>query len=143
VNDIKVKVLRLRHNGQDDQNDNVGFLIQLDGVNVFHSGDSDGYVAQDIAVSGIQEYDSIGIEEMNIDLAILNRGYVWDSNSPGIQIIEKYIKPKHIILSHFTENNKQGEWETVDQTIKKHKDELPDITVFKWQMQEIIIQKGL
>jgi peptidase E len=52
------------------------------------------------------------------------------------------VKPKHIILAHFSENNKQGEWETVDKTIKEYKDTLPEITVFKWAMQEIIIQKG-
>jgi ankyrin repeat protein/L-ascorbate metabolism protein UlaG (beta-lactamase superfamily) len=143
VNDIKIKILRLRHNGSEGQEENIGFLINTEGVNVFHSGDSDGYVKQGLAVSGIQEYDSIGIEKMNIDLAILGKFYLVDSSSPGLQIIENYIKPKHIILSHFSNNNKESEWEPVDKTIKKNKDMLPEITLFKWQMQNIIIQKGL
>lgn len=141
VNDINIKILRLRHSGSDDHDENVGFLIDMAGVIVFHSGDSGGDVQRGLAVSGIQEYDSIGIEEMKVDLAILNRGFLWDSIAPGIQIIEKYLKPKHIILSHFSENNKQGEWERVDQTIKKNKGSLPEITSFKWQMQNIIIRR--
>jgi L-ascorbate metabolism protein UlaG (beta-lactamase superfamily) len=143
VNDIKIKSLRLRHSGSDGKEENVGFLVDMDGVIVFHSGDAGGRVPGSMAVSGIQEYDSIGIDEMKIDLAILNRGFLWNSSAPGLQIIEKYMKPKHIILSHFSENNKQGEWEQVDQTIKTNEDTLPEITTFKWPMQIIIIRKGL
>ena len=142
VDDINVKVLRLRHSGRDGQNENLGFVIEIDGVKVFHSGDSGGKFRQGAAFTEIQEYDSIGIEEMEVDLAILNRSFLWNSNRPGLQILKDQMKPKHIILTHFSENNKQGEWESVDKTIKENEDILPEITVFKWQMQEIIIQKG-
>jgi len=143
VNDINLKLLRLRHDGGDGQSENIGFLIDMDGLNIFHSGDSDGNIQDGLEVSGIQEYDSIGIKEMKVDLAILNRGWLGYSSSPGIEIIEKYLKPKHIFLAHFSENNKQGEWEWVDQTIKENEDTLPELTMFKWPMQNIIIQKGL
>jgi ankyrin repeat protein len=143
VNDIKIKILRLRHDGSDGYDENIGFIVDMDGVIVFHSGDSDGNIQRGLAVSGIQEYDSIGIDAMKVDLAILNRGYLWNTSSPGLQIIEKYMKPKYIIPTHFSENNKQGEWENVDQTIKKNEGMLPDLTLFKWPMQEIIIRKGL
>jgi ankyrin repeat protein/L-ascorbate metabolism protein UlaG (beta-lactamase superfamily) len=143
VNDIKIKVLRLRHSGGDGQEKNVGFLFDMEGVNVFHSGDSGGDVAPGLSVNFIQEYDSIGIEKMKVDLAILNRGFLWDSVAPGIKIIKKCMKPKHIILSHFSEDNKQGEWDGVDQAIKKEKGNLPELTLFKWPMQNIIIRKGL
>ena len=142
VNNIQVKILRLRHSGRDDQNDNLGFLIDMDGIKVFHQGDAGGEVMQSMAVKRIQEYDSIGIETMEVDVAILNRGSLWNSNSPGLQIIKKQMKPKHIILTHFSDNNKQGEWETVEKTIKENENMLPEITVFKWQMQDLIIQKG-
>jgi L-ascorbate metabolism protein UlaG (beta-lactamase superfamily) len=140
VNDIKVKVLRLRHGNSDGKDENVGFLVDMYGVIVFHSGDSGNTPGQ--VVSEIQEYDSVGIEGMKIDLAILNRAFLGNSSSPELQIIEKYMKPKYIILSHFSENNKQGEWERVDQTIKKNEGMLPELTTFKWQMQDIIIRKG-
>lgn len=142
VNDIKVKVLRLRHSGRDGRSENVGFVIEIDGVKVFHSGDSGGNFRQGGAFTEIQEYDSIGIEEMEVDLAILNRSFLWNSDRPGLQILKGQMKPKHIFLTHFSENNKQGEWESVDKTIKENKNMLPEITVFKWQMQDIIIQKG-
>ena len=45
-------------------------------------------------------------------------------------------------MTHFSENNKQGEWETVDKTIQENKNMLHEITVFEWRMQDIIIQKG-
>jgi ankyrin repeat protein len=143
VNNIKIKILRLRHGDGDGQEENTGFIVDMDGVIIFHSGDSGGKVASEQEVSEIQEYDSIGIEKMKVDLAILNRGSFWGSKAAGMQIIEKYMKPKHLILTHFSENNKDGEWEPVDQTIKKNKDILPELTIFKWPMQNIIIRKGL
>lgn len=142
VNNINIKTLRLRHNGGDGSEEHIGFVIDMDGVNVFHSGDSDGYVAAGQIVSGIQEYDSIGIEEMKIDLAILNKISLWNVNAPGSEIIQNYIKPKHIILTHFSGYDKEGEWDRIDQTIKEKEAVLPEITVFKWPMQEIILQKG-
>ena len=142
VDDIHVKVLRLRHSDTDGQGGNLGFVIEIDGVNVFHSGDSGGKFRQGDAFTEIQEYDSIGIEEMDVDLAILNRSFLWNTDRPGLQILKDQMKPKHIILAHFSENDKQGEWKPVDNTIKKHQDILPEITLFKSQMQEIIIQKG-
>ena len=142
VDDINVKVLRLRHSSRDGRGENLGFVIEIDGVKVFHSGDSGGNFRQGGAFTEIQEYDSIGIEEMEVDLAILNRSFLWNSNRPGLQILKDQMKPKHIILTHFSENNKQGEWESVDKTIKENENMLPEISVFKWQMQDIIIQKG-
>jgi ankyrin repeat protein len=142
LNDIKVKVLRLRHGDRDGKEENVGFIVDMDGVIVFHSGDSGSDVQRGLAVSVIQEFDSIGIEGMKIDLAILNRGFLWGSSASGVQIIENYLKPKHIILTHFSENNKDDEWEPVDQTIKKNEGILPELTIFKWSMQNIIIRKG-
>jgi L-ascorbate metabolism protein UlaG (beta-lactamase superfamily) len=142
VDDINVKVLRLRHSGRNGQSENLGFVIEIDGVKVFHSGDSGGNFRQGAAFTEIQEYDSIGIEEMEVDLAILNKSFLWGTDRPGLQIIKGQMKPKHIILTHFSENNKQGEWDIVDKTIKEQEDILPEITVFKWQMQEIIVQKG-
>ncbi len=142
VDDIHLKVLRLRHSATDGQGGNLGFIIELDGVKVFHSGDSGGKFRQGDAFTEIQEYDSIGIEEMEVDLAILNRSFLWNTDRPGLQILKDQMKPKHIILAHFSENDKQGEWKPVDNTIKKYQDILPEITLFKSPMQEIIIQKG-
>lgn len=141
VNAISIKILRLRHSGRDGTEENIGFVVDMDGINVFHSGDAGGKVSPDQAVSDIMEYDSIAIAKMNIDVAILNRGFLRNSNSPGLQIIEQYMKPSYIFLTHFSDNNKDGEWDPVDQTIKSNKAMLPHITLFKFPMQSIIIRK--
>ncbi|NJK98893.1 MAG: MBL fold metallo-hydrolase [Bacteroidales bacterium] len=143
VNTIRIKILRLRHADGDGKEENIGFVVDMDGVNVFHSGDSGGKVSPNQAVSGIQEYDSISIDKMNIDLAILNRGFLRSSSSPGLQIIEQYMKPDYILLTHLSENNKDGEWDPVDQTIISNKEMLPGITLFKFPMQSIISGKGI
>jgi L-ascorbate metabolism protein UlaG (beta-lactamase superfamily) len=142
LNDMKIKILRLRHGDGDGQDENVGFIVDMGGINVFHAGDASGNLKPGVALNRVQEYDSIGIEKMHIEVAILNRGSFWNSNRPDIQIIKKLMKPNYIILSHFSEDNKQGEWEPIDQTIKKEKNMLPEIALFKWPMQSIIIRKG-
>jgi L-ascorbate metabolism protein UlaG (beta-lactamase superfamily) len=141
VNGIEIKILRLRHSGRDGRTENLGFLFDLDGMKVLHVGDATGIVWKGAVVSGIEEYDAIGLKNMQIDVAILNRGSLWGIDAPGIEIIEKYIKPKHIILGHFSIGNKDGEDE-VFQTIEKYKDNLPGITILNESMQNIIIKNN-
>ena len=141
VKGIEIKILRLRHSGRDGRTENLGFLFEMDGIKVLHVGDASGHVWKGAVVSGIEEYDAIGVENMQIDVAILNRGSLWGVDAPGIEIIDKYIKPKHIVLGHFSVGNKDGEDE-VFQTIKKLKDSLPDITILEESMQNIIIKNN-
>lgn len=141
VNGIEIKILRLRHSGRDGRTENLGFLFDLDGIKVLHVGDATGSVWKGAVVSGIEEFDSIGIKNMQIDVAILNRGSLWGIDAPGIEIIEKYIKPKHIILGHFSIGNKDGEDEVI-QTIEKLKDSLPGVTILEESMQSIIIKNN-
>jgi ankyrin repeat protein/L-ascorbate metabolism protein UlaG (beta-lactamase superfamily) len=139
VNNIDVKILRLRHTGDNGKTENLGFLFDLDGVKVLHVGDATGRVWEEAVVSGMEEFDSLDFKNLDIDIAILNRGSLWGLDAPGIEIIEKYIKPKHIILGHFSIGNKDGE-EEVFQTIEKLKDSLPGVTILEESMQNIIIK---
>jgi len=139
VNNIDVKVLRLRHSGRDGRSENLGFIFNLDGVEVLHVGDATGIVPEQAIVSGIQEFDSLGFKNLDIDIAILNRGSLWGEDAPGIEIIQKYIKPKHIILGHFSIGNKDGD-DLVFMAIEKLKDSLPEITILEESMQNIIIK---
>lgn len=141
VNGIEIKVLRLRHSGGDGRTENIAFLFDLDGMKVLHVGDASGKVWKGTVVNGIEEYDAVGIKNMQIDVAILNRGSLWGIDAPGIEIIEKYIKPKHIILGHFSIGNKDGEDEVI-QTIEKLKDSLPGVTILEESMQNIIIKNN-
>ena len=142
VNDIDVKILRLRHTGGDGQAENLGFLFNLDGVKILHVGDATGRVSEQAVVSGMEEFDSLDFKDLDIDIAILNRGSLWGLDAPGIEVIEKYIKPKHIILGHFSIGNKDGEDE-VFETIEKLKDSLPSVTVLEESMQNIFIKNNL
>ncbi|NPD84762.1 MBL fold metallo-hydrolase [Lentimicrobium sp. L6] len=141
VNGIEIKVLRLRHSEGDGRTENIGFLFDLDGMKVLHVGDATGGVWKGAVVNGIEEYDAVGLKNMQIDVAILNRGSLWGIDAPGIEIIEKYIKPKHIILGHFSIGNKDGEDEVI-QTIEKLKDSLPGVTILEESMQNIIIKNN-
>lgn len=140
LNGIEIKILRLRHSGRDGRTENLGFLFDLDGIKVLHVGDASGRVWKGAVVSGIEEYDAIGLENMRIDVAILNRGSLWGADAPGIEIIKKYIKPKHIILGHFSLGNKDGEDEVI-KTIESLKGSIPGVTIFEESMQNIIIKK--
>jgi L-ascorbate metabolism protein UlaG (beta-lactamase superfamily) len=139
VNNIDVKILRLRHSGDNGGFEHLGFIFDLDGVKILHVGDATGRVPEESDVSGMEEFDLSGIKDLDIDIAILNRGLLWGDDAPGIEIIEKYIKPEHIILGHFSRGNKDGEDEVLG-TIEKLKDSLPGVTIFDESMQSIIIK---
>jgi L-ascorbate metabolism protein UlaG (beta-lactamase superfamily) len=139
ANNIDVKIFRLRHTGENGKTENLGFLFDLDGVKVLHVGDATGRVLEEADVSGMAEFDALGFENLEIDIAILNRGSLWEEDAPGIEIIKRYIKPKHIILGHFSIGNKDGE-EKVLETIEKLKDSLPGVTILEESMQNIIIK---
>ncbi|MFC1898453.1 ankyrin repeat domain-containing protein [Candidatus Cloacimonadota bacterium] len=139
VNNIDVKILRLRHTGDTGKSENLGFIFDLDGVKILHVGDATGRVLEESAVSGMEEFDLLGFKDLDIDLAILNRGSLWGEDAPGIEIIKKHIKPKHIILGHFSRGNKDGEDEVL-RTIEKLKDSLPSVTILEESMQSIIIK---
>jgi L-ascorbate metabolism protein UlaG (beta-lactamase superfamily) len=134
VHNLKIKVLRLRHDGSSGDDENIGYVINLNGINIFHAGDNDGYVAEGQTTSGITEYSRIGMDSVKVDVAILNRGFFWEGTAPGIEIIKKYIKPKHIILAHFSVNNLQGEWDSVKKVMKQNESALPDITILQNSM---------
>ncbi|MCF7793036.1 MAG: ankyrin repeat domain-containing protein [Candidatus Cloacimonetes bacterium] len=136
---IDVKVFRLRHADGNGTSENLGYLFNLEGMNIFIGGDACGRAWEGTLVSGEKEYDLSGIKNSTIDLAIINRGFLWGEDAPGIEILKKHLKPKHIILGHFSSFNKDGEDEVL-QTIEKLKASLPDVTILEESMQSIIIK---
>jgi ankyrin repeat protein/predicted alpha/beta superfamily hydrolase/L-ascorbate metabolism protein UlaG (beta-lactamase superfamily) len=136
---IDVKAFRLRHADGNGTSENLGYLFNLEGMNIFIGGDACGNAWEGTLVSGEKEYDLSGIKNSTIDLAIINRGFLWGDDSPGIEILKKHIKPKHIILGHFSIFNKDGEDEVLE-TIEKLKGSLPDVTILEESMQNIIIK---
>lgn len=134
INNIEVKVLRLRHGGRNDGNlQHTGYIFKTNDITIFHSGDAEGYVEN---LSGAEEYASVGIANENIDIALLNRGFFWEMGAPGIEIVRQYIKPKHIVLIHISKN--ESELNQVLNVIEQHKHELPEITIFRTSMESKI-----
>jgi len=138
---IDVKAFRLRHANGNGNNQNLGYLFNIGGINIFIGGDACGNAWEGTLISGEKEYDLSGIRNTKIDLAIINRGFLWGDDSPGIEIIKKHIKPKHIILGHFSIFNKDGEDEVLE-TIEKLQDNLPNVTILEESMQNIIIKNN-
>jgi L-ascorbate metabolism protein UlaG (beta-lactamase superfamily) len=130
INDIDIDILRLRHSGDYGSEENIGFIITMDGVKVFHGGDNDGYVPDDQEIDGIMEYSKIGITAMRIDIALVSRGMFWEKTAPGLEIVKSYIKPQYLILFHFPKDNYEKEISNISDVIRENKDSLPDITIF-------------
>jgi L-ascorbate metabolism protein UlaG (beta-lactamase superfamily) len=136
INSIGVRVYRLTHGPYytDDpvtgekinrhQNvQNLGFLFNVDGIKVFHTGDSDE--------NGIAEYEQFRLDKENIDIAFLGRGFIWNSDSKGISLVKNYINAKQIVLMHIH----QDEYNEFNEIANKLKNELGRIKIFKNKME--------
>ena len=136
INDIGVRVYRLAHGPYytDDpvtgekinrhQNvQNVGFLFNIDGVKIFHSGDSNE--------DGIAEYEHFRLDKENIDIAFLGRGFIWESNCKGIDLVKNYINAKHIVLMHIH----RDEYNEYNEVATQLKNEFASIKIFKNEME--------
>lgn len=139
INSIGVRVYRLTHGPYytDDpvtgekinrhQNvQNLGFLFNIDGIKVFHSGDSDE--------NGIEEYEQFRLDKENIDIAFLGRGFIWSSDSKGISLVKNYINAKQIVLMHIH----QDEYNEFNEIANQLKNELGHIKIFKDKMESEI-----
>lgn len=136
INGIGIRVYRLAHGpyytsdsisgekvNRHQNVQNVGFLFNIDGIKVFHSGDSDE--------NGITEYEHFRLDNENIDIAFLGRGFTLKPDCKGYEIAKKYIKAKHIVLMHIHNNEYYEFSETADQL----KNELGHIKIFKNKME--------
>jgi L-ascorbate metabolism protein UlaG (beta-lactamase superfamily) len=135
INGIDVKVFRLKHGPYYVKNpetgerinrhrnvENLGFLFNINGVKIFHCGDSDP--------SCISDYENFCLDKENIDIAFLGRGFIWSSDCDGIDIIRDYINPKHIILMHIHHDQNKHFIDVAEQV----KDDFPSVKIFEKQM---------
>lgn len=136
INGIGVRVYRLAHGPYytDDpvsgekinrhQNvQNLGFLFNVDGIKIFHSGDSD--------VNGIAEYEQFRLNKENIDIAFLGRGFIWNSDSKGISLVKNYINSKQIVLMHIHHN----EYEEFQEVANQLRNEFESIKIFRSELE--------
>lgn len=136
INSIGVRVYRISHGPYYDSDSltgkkvnrhqniqNLGFLFNINGVKIFHSGDS--------SEDGIAEYEHFRLDKENIDIAFLGRGFIWELNCKGIELIKKYINPKHIVLMHI-HHDEYNEFNAITTQLKN---EFSDIKIFNTEME--------
>lgn len=136
INGIDIKVYRLHHGPYYIENpetgekidkhqhvQNLGFLFNINGVKIFHSGDS--------GPSCVSDYENFRLDNENIDIAFLGRGFMWDTECQGIEILKNYIKPKHVILMHIHHEHN----ERFINIAQKVKTEFPSVTIFEKSME--------
>jgi len=108
--DIKITFFRLPHSSnmisdelsgekynKHEKVENVGILIETDGVKIFHSGDS---------YAGLpDEFEKYKLQNEGIDIAILDRIYLFNEN--GQKVVKDQINPKHLIIGHINPRRKE------------------------------------
>lgn len=142
LNNIRIKVMRLRHGDSDGSEENIGFLIKVGGFTIFHAGDSNGYLNEgNTGKTPLEEYKSMGLENENIDVAIVGKWFLWENTSAGIEIVKQCLKPRNLVLCHFTTNETQSEMITVNNAISSIKNTLPNIVVFNQLMEKKVFTK--
>jgi len=111
VSQIPVRIMRLEHSHYSELDsvsgemvnrhrnvENLGFYFNIQGIGIFHCGDTNPFNEEEYAVFSLQEN--------NIDIAFLERLFLRQGEA-GRQIIEQYIQPEYIVFMHINPNNKK------------------------------------
>jgi len=136
---VRVKVFRLDHHGVSDY-DHVAIMFTLNGIKVLHVGDACKIPSQ---------YEGLGLGSENIDILIAPFGsscanwtVAFEEENP-FDIINQYIRPRHIIVSHLDFDTTAAE---IQEIIDLLEENLPgiDLSVFHPTIlgQKIYIKEG-
>jgi len=121
INGIRVKSFLLQHDTRPEI-ENVGYLVEMNGFKVFHTGDCTG--------SKITEFEKLQLQNEQIDLALLNFYGFWNTKEER-NFTEEFIHPRKIALFHIPP--------TEIVIVKKSMEQIhdfPDITVFESSMKK-------
>ena len=137
INGTEIKVFRLEHSHYYEQDEktgekinihrnteNIGFLFKADGIKIFHCGDSNPM--------NDEEYKNFNLANEQINIAFLERLFMYHITAKGIEIIENYINPEYIVLMHI-EPGKIQKYKDVAVQIA---DRIPNIHIFEKPMEE-------
>lgn len=119
IQGIRVRSFFIQHDSR-PQIENVGYLIEINKLKLFHSGDYNG--------SEIVEFEKLQLQNENIDLAFLNFYGFWNTKEER-EFTEKYINPKQIALMHIPPAEIGSVQDSVDLI-----DDFIDIAVFERSM---------
>lgn len=117
---IRIKSYFLLHDNRPEIQ-NVGYVIEIDDIKIFHSGDNTG--------SNTSEFEFMQLQNKSIDVALLNYYGFWNSIEER-NFTKSHINPKNIELMHIPPK----EIENVKDSCNKITDFL-DITIFLNSME--------
>ena len=93
INGINVETFYLPH-GPDSRIINIGFLIKVNGITLFQTGDVD------LDQFTFDEFRALGLPEKNIDLSLIQHFYL-TSDSTNKKFVQEAIGGKYIIPIHY------------------------------------------
>ncbi|MDD4492248.1 MAG: MBL fold metallo-hydrolase [Bacteroidales bacterium] len=131
---INIRILRLEHShyyiqdeitglkiNKHENIENIGFVINVGGIKVFHCGDANPWKEE--------EYRVFNLKKERVDVALLENLFMNDSQTK--EILNNYINPKKIILMHLEPNNSHKFKEEAS-SLKKT---FPGVYIFKKSME--------
>ncbi len=116
---IDVEVLGVGHgSGRHAAIQNLGHVVSIGGKKVLHIGDAD--ISTEI-------FDAFDLETRGIDIAVLPFWFL--TAKTGRELVERHIRPKHIIATHIT----PSEANDVEKQVKQH---YPKADVFNTMLEK-------
>lgn len=119
VNDVRIKSYFMQH-GRRVNYENVGYIIDIGGVIVFHSGD--------YTVAETEKFEALQLQNEKIDLALLNFYGFW-VNDKEREFTKRTVNPQNIVLMHIPIDKVDFVRDSVAKI-----DDFIDITIFKNRM---------
>jgi L-ascorbate metabolism protein UlaG (beta-lactamase superfamily) len=124
IQGIRIQSFFLQHDNRPGV-ENAGYLIDMDGIKIFHTGDCTG--------ADTMQFKVLQLQNKNIDLAFLNFYGYW-KNQKKRDFTKREINPKQIVLMHIP--TKEIDFVT-DSTRKINKiNNFIDISIFDKSMGE-------
>jgi L-ascorbate metabolism protein UlaG (beta-lactamase superfamily) len=133
INGIKIRAMRLHHDAQSMQN--IGYLIELDSMKIFHTGDYSGDYTGNHASNIFYELDTFHLKNENIDIAFLNFYSFWDGKDRQ-NALKKSFDAKHIVLMHIDPGSEKAIADSA-----KNMTGYPPITVFQHRTDKKVFTK--
>lgn len=90
IRGIRVRSFFIQHDAR-PQIENVGYLIEMNDLKVFHTGDYNG--------SELEEFGKFELQNEQIDLAFCNFYGFWNTSEER-EFTKNYLNPKQIVLTH-------------------------------------------
>jgi L-ascorbate metabolism protein UlaG (beta-lactamase superfamily) len=128
VNHIQLTVYNLLHD-VGYRIYNVGFVANIDGLTIFHSGDN--------TMEDTTEFVNYKINEKQIDIAFISYGAF--QNAAQRAIIMKYVNPKYIVLMHVPTHSVNS----TKSMVASIQSQYPPIIVFNTSMESVHIDNAV